>query len=167
MPRISRLRSRPSKMGRKWTQDDVLAYNTKVVYQDLTTFFGVTNLPPPDVPIDALTAQNVAATNDFLTSHLLMHMNDVMDPDPDPDNRTCETIALVRQLIDVIKYDDVAKDRSMLLGPKLRYLASQGKPPEVDICLTDDHHIGRQNGQALARVRSGDPTYFGYHCCLP
>jgi hypothetical protein len=27
-------------------QDDILAYKIKVVYQDLETFFGVTDLPP-------------------------------------------------------------------------------------------------------------------------
>jgi hypothetical protein len=63
--RASRTKSRPAKIGRKWTQDDLLAYNIKVVYQDLETFFGVKDLPPPNVHNDAITARDVAAAKDF------------------------------------------------------------------------------------------------------
>jgi hypothetical protein len=63
-------------MGRKWTQDDVLAYNIKVVYQDLTTFFGVTDLPPPNVEEDAITAQDFATAENYWTSTMLGHMKE-------------------------------------------------------------------------------------------
>ena len=42
-------------MGRKWTQDGILAYKIKVVYQDFRTFFAVTDLPSPNVEDDVLT----------------------------------------------------------------------------------------------------------------
>src|ERR1700733_8586425 len=106
-----RSKSRPSKMGRKWTQDDVLAYKIKVIYQDLTTFFGMTDLPPPDVASarDALTAQDVATTNDSRTCAMLSHMKRVKDPD----NREPATIDFVRELFNVINYSDVTQRRFM------------------------------------------------------
>jgi len=140
MPRNSRLsksrpsKSRPSKMGRKWTQDDFLAYKIKVIYQDLTTFFGVTDLPPPDVASDALTAQEAASGNDRWTYAMLRQMKRVTDPD----NRGPATIDFVRDLFTVINYPDALKERFIMLRPKLRFMASQGRPPEVDICVTDE-----------------------------
>ena len=121
-------------MGRKWTQDDVIAYKIKVIYQDLTTFFGVTDLPPPDVASDALTAQVIATTNDYWTCAMLGQMKRVTNPD----NRGPATIDFVRELFNVINYPDVTKGRFMMLRPRLRYMASQGRPPEVDICLIDE-----------------------------
>jgi hypothetical protein len=133
-----RSKSRPAKMGRTWTQDDVLAYNIKIVYQDLTTFFGVTDLPPPDVEGDAVTAQDHATATDSGVRTMLIHMRKVIDPDPDPHNRYYKTISFVIPLFNVIRYDDVIRRKSTVLGPGLRYLASQGRPPVVDICISDD-----------------------------
>jgi hypothetical protein len=81
LPKSRSSKSRPAKMGRKWTQDDVLAYKIKVVYQDLTTFFGVTDLPPPDVESEALTAQDFHTATDDWTNFMLFHMDRLMDPD--------------------------------------------------------------------------------------
>ena len=122
-------------MGRKWTQDDVLAYKIKVIYQDLTTFFGMTDLPPPDVASarDALTAQDVATTNDSRTCAMLSHMKRVKDPD----NREPATIDFVRELFTLLRYPHVSRKSSMAMRPKLTYMASQGSPPEVDICIMD------------------------------
>ena len=160
-------KSRPTKMGRKWTQDDVLAYNIKVVYQDLQTFFGVTHLPPPNIETCAFTAQDFATAKEPGSSYMLRHM-DVITRATDPDNIESSTIDLVRELFEVLHYPNVAQKREVMMRQKLRYLASQaqGRPPQLE----HRHYsrlIGRQSGQALARVRSGAPTYFGCHCCLP
>jgi hypothetical protein len=125
---------RPSKMGRKWTQDDVLAYNTKVVYQDLETFFGVTDLPPPDVESDALTAQDNTTAKDFWTSQMLFHTDRVTDPD----NREPATIDFVRELFNVLRYANALQKIFGMMRLKLRHMASQGKPPQVDFCIVDD-----------------------------
>lgn len=108
MARNSRLskrhpsKSRPSKLGRKWIQDDVFTYNIKVVYQDLRTFFDVTDLPHPDVANDALTgtAPDVSTSKDPNTSHMLVHMMRVAEPH----DRETHTIDFVRELFDVLRY---------------------------------------------------------------
>ena len=148
MARKSRLskscpsKSRPSNMGRKWTQDDVLAYNIKVVYQDLTTFFGVIDLPPPDVANDAITAPDYStAKNDFWACAMLSQMENLLDPDSNH-SREHQTIDFIIALFNVLGYLDVAKRRQTTLRPNLRYLASQGRPPVLDICLRDDLDSG-------------------------
>ena len=143
MARNSRLsksrpsKSRPSEMGRKWTQDDVLAYNIKVVYQDLTTFFGVTYLPPPDVADEAITAQDyAAAANDLWTCTMLDYMEHISDPDRVPlSSREYETIDFIMPLFKVIRYVDVINKRFLMSRRDLRNLGSQGRPPVLDVCL--------------------------------
>jgi len=125
-------------MGRKWIQDDVLAYNIKVVYQDLQTFFGVTDLPPPNNEIHTFTgtAQDFAAAKDPETSYMLGSLDLINEvTDPQADNRVPYTIAFVRDLFDVLHYTDVPRRREVMMRPTLRYLASQGRPPQVDICI--------------------------------
>ena len=129
---------RPSKMGRKWTQDDVLAYNITVVYEDLTTFFGVTDLPSPDVEIGALISQDAASAKSYRATYIMLRqMSDLMNPDEDPVNRVPNTIDFVKGLFDVIYYADVLKKR-FTMRPKLNYMESQGRPPLLDICIRDD-----------------------------
>ncbi len=72
-----------------------------------------------------------------MTSQMLLQMENVMDPDVYPVNRASETIDFVAALFSLLRYEDVAKKISMMMRPKLRYLASQGNPPEVDICIRD------------------------------
>jgi hypothetical protein len=126
-------------MGRTWTQDDVLAYNIKVVYQDLTTFFGVTDLPPPVVADEAITAQDrAAAATDFWTCTMLNHMERITEPPRVSfGNREYETLDFIIPLFNVIHYADAAQNRFTMSKPDLRYLGSQG-PPVVDICICDD-----------------------------
>src|SRR6266576_2053143 len=109
-------KSRPSKMGRKWTQDDVLAYNIKVVYQDLQTFFGVTDLPPPNNENHSFTgtAQDFAAAKEPGTSFMLGHL-DYITRVTDPDNRVPSTIDFVRDLFDVLHYTDVSRKREVMV----------------------------------------------------
>src|SRR6266576_2387477 len=129
-------KSRPSKMGRKWTQDDVLAYNIKVVYQDLQTFFGVTHLPPPNIETRAFTAQDFATGKEPGTSNMLRYIDRITRTDPD--NIEPSTIGLVRELFEVLHYPNVAQKREVYMNQKLRYLASQGRPPQLDIGIIHD-----------------------------
>ena len=74
-------------MGRKWTQDDLLTYEIKVVHQDLRTFFAVTDLPSPNVADDALTVQDYTTQNPDLTAVtrrtnvLLLQMANIREDD--------------------------------------------------------------------------------------
>ena len=93
-------RSRPAKMGRKWTKDDLLAYNSIiVVHQDLSTFFCVTDLPPPN---DPLTAQRQDITVDRPQVFVNGRMTAV-----EPDNREPTMIDFVRELFNAIRYWNV------------------------------------------------------------
>jgi len=127
---------RPSKMGRKWTQDDVIAYNIKLVYQDLETFFGVTDLPSPDVESDALTALDVTAAKDSRTGSMLLRMDCVTDV-TDPVNVAPRTMTFVNDLFYVVRYANALQKRFGMIRQTLRSMASQGKPPQVDVCIKD------------------------------
>ena len=137
-------KSRLSEMGRKWTQDDFLAYKIKVVYQDPQTFFGVTDLPPPNIQTHPtrppFSAQDFATAKEPGTSSMLRYMDDITSA-TDPENRGAITIALVRELFDLLLYTDFGLKREMILKTKLNYLPSQGRPPEVDICIRHDFKI--------------------------
>jgi len=127
-----RSKPRPPKMGRKWTQDDLLAYNIKIDYQDLTTFFGVTELPPPNVVNDVLTAHDVAASNDESANHMLVYMKYMTTVDIDTG-----TLNFVRPLFELLKYAEGEQQRSLFLWTNLRYMSSPGRPPQVDACVID------------------------------
>jgi hypothetical protein len=121
-------------MGRKWTQDDLLAYKIKVIHEDLETFFGVTDLPPSIVENDALAAQGVAGTTYYFTSLMLQDINCATVPD----NRASNGITFTRQLFDLLHYSEGIPRRSPLCWINLSYLESQGRPPQLDICIVDD-----------------------------
>lgn len=71
----------------------------KVVYQeDLQTFFGVTDLPHPNVESGAFSAQDFAAAKEPRTSQLLR----MQYLTTDPDNRVSNTISLVREPFKVL-----------------------------------------------------------------
>jgi hypothetical protein len=147
-------------MGRKWTQDDVLAYKIKVVHQDLRTFFGITNLPAPDVENDALTAQDRATATDRRTCGMLWHMNDVdhvddMDRAMGTHNREPATTDFVTVLFDVIRYPTVA--RSVMMRHRLRYLAGRGMYPQVDVCILDDTRSVLLVVKVDSHLRGSDP----------
>ena len=125
-------KSYPSKMGRKWTQDDVLAYNIKVVYQDLMTFFGVTDLPPPNVENDALTAQQPTSSNQSI-SLMVHYMTSLANPIPNFDNIQTLTIDFVRVLFNLLRYDDATRRFQVMFMPTLSHITSQGRPPQLDI----------------------------------
>ena len=129
-------KSRPAKMGRKWTQDDFLAYNIKVVYQDLQTFFGIKDLPSPDVESEALTAQDFRTATARWTSSMLFHIDRVAKPDET--GRKSSTIDFVKAVFNVLNYPDALQRRFLLAWLKLDYLASQGRRPQVDVCISDD-----------------------------
>jgi hypothetical protein len=124
-------------MGRRWTQDDVLAYNIKVVYQDLQTFFGVTDLPPPNTESRIFTARDFATAVEPGTSHMLRHMDRITRA-ADGDNKRSSTIDLVRELFEVIHYPNLAQKREMTMYHTLRYLRSCGRPPQLDIGIMHD-----------------------------
>ncbi|TFK90154.1 hypothetical protein K466DRAFT_402433 [Polyporus arcularius HHB13444] len=53
---------RSPKSGNDWTPTDLFAYNIHVVYQDSASFFGITDLPHPQVDDEILVARNAATT---------------------------------------------------------------------------------------------------------
>jgi len=154
-------KSRPSKMGRKWTQDDVLAYNIKVVYEDLTTFFGVTDLPPPNVENDALTAlpaQHSNAAHSHSISNMLFYMGRLAtNPVPHIFNIESLTIQFVKELFSLFHYEDVKKGRFVMTRPTLGYMESQGRPPQLDICIRDISHAILLVVKADRRSRGFNP----------
>jgi len=125
---------RPSKMGRKWTQFDLLAYKIKVVYQDLQTFFGVTDLPPPDVEGDALTAPDSLTANGYSTRNMLFHMDSLAVPSVD---RKSAMFNFATHLLHVVRYSTMAPMRNAAWCPKLDYMTSRGRHPQLDVCLVD------------------------------
>jgi hypothetical protein len=132
-------------MGRKWTQDDVHAYNIKVVYQDLQTFFGVIDLPPPNTECYTFagSAQDLAAGKEPATSYLHGYLDRIAGTAgiTDPDNRVTYAIGFVSDLFDILYYTDAARKREVAIGPTLRYLAGQGRPPKVDVCIMHDFTV--------------------------
>jgi hypothetical protein len=142
-------------MGRKWTKDDVLAYKIKFVQQDLKTFFGVTDLPPPDVANDALTAMDLSTVTDDWSYFMLYQMDTLTE---DPNNIEPSTIDFVRELFNVLRYWSVApKKRSVIIRQKLRYLASQGSPPQLDICVVDHTKAISLVVKVDGHLRGSDP----------
>jgi hypothetical protein len=66
-----------AKSGSKWTEKELIAFNIETVDQNCAEFFGVTQLPNPNVPLAILETATVDAareTNDALLSHFLFFM---------------------------------------------------------------------------------------------
>ena len=113
-------KSRPPKMGRKWTQDDILAYKIKVVHQDLRTFFAVTDLPPPNVEDDVLTSTDdtTAKHRSIISMLFLLDMKCTVN-----DDRESNAINLFRVLFEVVRYLDVMQ-RDVLCWLRLHHLVA-------------------------------------------
>ena len=149
-------KSRPAKMGRKWTQDDMLTYKIKVVYQDLQTFFGITDLPAPNVENDdALTAQDVTTATKHWTAVMLNQLRRV--DQTEPADRRATTIDFVRELFTLIRYWGIAPMRLVRMRQPLLFLGSQGRPPQVDICIVDDTHAVFLAVKMDSHLRGSDP----------
>jgi hypothetical protein len=100
---------------------------------------------------------------------MLRHM-DFISRATDPEDRESSTINFVRDLFDVVRYTNVAQNREVMMRPKLHYLASQGRPPQVDICMMYDVTAMLLVVKVDRQSRGFDPEprlNFGYHCCLP
>jgi hypothetical protein len=145
-------------MGRKWTQDDVLAYKMKIIHEDLETFFGVTDLPPSIAENDPLTAQNIARITNAWTSRLRFYTDGVAKSHM-PDNREASTLGFVRDLFTPLRYNYITQElqRSVVLRTPLRYLASPGRPPQVDACLMDETDTILLVVKVDSRWRGSDP----------
>ena len=92
---------RTSKSGNKWTPDDLLAYNIRVVHQDATTFFGVPVLSlPKNVDEEVLTAEDAAATQRSYA--LLRTMELAMSTAYDQESAVCDCIV---ELLHTLKYN--------------------------------------------------------------
>jgi hypothetical protein len=126
---------RPSGMGRKWTQDDLFVYKIKVIHQDLQTFFGVTDLPLPDVEGDALTAQDPITANSHSTRDMLFHMDSLTVPGVD---RKSGIFNFATQLLHVVRYATMAPMRNTAWCPKLHHMTTPSPwHPQLDVCLVD------------------------------
>ena len=141
-------------MGRKWTQEDVLAYNIKIVNQDLKTFFGVTDFPSPDVEGDALTAENFADATSDGTLNVLLPMDRVTDLG----NRESRTLDFVRELFHLPHYWGMYQKRFFTMGWGLTYLAYQGgKYPWVDASIMDEFRVLLLVVKVHTHTRGFDP----------
>jgi hypothetical protein len=65
---------------------------------------------------------------------MLFHVNRVADPD----NIESGTIDFVIQLLNVICYANATQMRFMIMRTKLLCMESQGRPPQVDVCIMDE-----------------------------
>jgi hypothetical protein len=55
----------------------------------------------------------------------------------EPENRGPTTIGFIRDLLGPLRYADATQRRSLIVGLKLPFLASRGRPPQVDVCIRD------------------------------
>ena len=119
-----------SKIGRKWTQDNLLTSKIKVDHQDLETFFGTKDFPPPDVEPEALAVQDFATTiKDVCTANMLFQMSRITNQDPA--NIVSSTSGFVRELLNVVHYTDVVQRRVPMINMGLFYLSRRGEAPGV------------------------------------
>jgi hypothetical protein len=65
---------------------------------------------------------------------MLLHINFATEPV----NRESGTIDFVTQLLRVVRYENMAQKRFAMMRWRLQYIASQGKPPQMDICIVED-----------------------------
>jgi len=80
-----------------------------------------------------------------------------MDRVTDPDNREPATIDFVRELFNVLRYANALQKRFGMVRLKLRHMASQGKPPQVDFCIMDDLITILLVVKVDRRLRGSDP----------
>ena len=83
-----------------------------------------------------------------------------MDPDDvtgSLSNRKPATIDFVRELFNVLHYPSVPQRRFLIARPKLDYLASQGSPPQVDVCIRDDTTTILLVVKVYSYLRRSDP----------
>ena len=70
---------RSAKSGADWTHGDTDAYNIHLSFEDVTTFFGVAQLPAPIIENEILTVEDadnaVSDTNHYLLSPIDAVMN--------------------------------------------------------------------------------------------
>ncbi|KAF8119577.1 hypothetical protein EV363DRAFT_1273730 [Boletus edulis] len=128
---------RSAKSGNDWTQDDLQAYNIRVVFQDATSFFGGP-LPQPTVNSEVLSARNRddPTCDDSVPSfiHLLKLATSATTRDESA------VRDFTRLLLEQLKYKVRQSDIVGLFG-KRRYFefitCGQVKHVEIDVFILD------------------------------
>jgi hypothetical protein len=77
-----------------------------------------------------------------------------------PDNRASNGVSFAAELFGLLRYAGATPERYMALWSNLSYLESQGRPPQLDICIIDDTDtillVGRVDRHFRGPIRSPD-----------
>ncbi len=130
---------RSSKSANDWHQYDLSAYNIRVVYQNSATFFGVQDLPHPEIDNDILTAQSAIHAQHEDTFQLLQAMDEVAYAQPEDKSAYGD---FATHLFRVLRYTNMAAGRFLRTRKNLFfYSCGEDRDMEIDACVMDGINV--------------------------
>ena len=126
-----------AKPASKWTEHDLAAYNITVVHQDITTFFGMHNLPQPTIDPAALTATEPDGVANDDVYRLLHKMDHVMSVAPVEELAVSNFTML---LLRAMGYDSRGRDIRMKEVMPLT-ICGETRHAKSDICIVDENGV--------------------------
>jgi hypothetical protein len=128
---------RRAKSGSDWTSNELLAYNIRVVYEDAQTFFGIQQLPNPEVHPEIL---NTLDANDLHPSRdgnyeLLRTLALATSASPAEESAVDDFAVLL------LRYLGYAANRRVLRTRKdlPLVICGESRHVKVDVCLLDEN----------------------------
>ncbi|KAI0708812.1 hypothetical protein C8T65DRAFT_206141 [Cerioporus squamosus] len=128
--------ARTSKAGNDWTPSELLAYNIRVVHQDSVSFFGLSELPQPQVADEILVTQDAASAQHDDSYTLLRTMKLAMATAPGQESAVTDfVVALFR----VIRYTGRHAGRIARTRKDLRFwVCGKERHAKTDVCVLDE-----------------------------
>lgn len=128
--------ARTPKCGNDWTPNDLLAYNIRVIYQDSATFFGVPELPQPDVDDEVLTAQDASAMQRDDSYALLRAMELVM---ASAHGQESAVVDFVVEPLRTLRYTGRESGRVVRTRKDIRlWICGKERRAKTSVCIVDE-----------------------------
>jgi len=125
---------RSAKSGSDWSDNELLAFNIRVVDASITAFFNTPELPPPTVSATILNNMDKPDGPLMKDDHLFFQYMRLVENPRSPESRVDDFAAFILRILNYNNEDRVICQRTKISFP----MAGQRVDAKTDVCLMDE-----------------------------
>lgn len=125
---------RSAKSGSDWSDNELLAFNIRVVDASITAFFNTPELPPPTVSATILNNMDKPDGPLMKDDHLFFQYMRLVENPRSPESRVDDFAAFILRILNYDNKDRVICQRTEISFP----MAGQRVDAKTDVCLMDE-----------------------------